>query len=114
MVRTLSTGGDGGSDGDGRLRYSRKSPREHVLLRPGMYVGQVEPSVRDTWVYAVGASSLPPSVDRQTLCYSPALLKIFDEILVNAADNRQRGAEMTYIDVRVERNEDAANPLKVS
>ena len=29
------------------------------------------------------------------------LLQIFDEILVNAADNRLRGSEMTFIDVTI-------------
>lgn len=72
--------------------YERKTPHEHVLLRPGMYVGQIEASPIDTWVYN---DSSPPGADggpfmeKRALLYSPALLKIFDEILVNAADNLQ-------------------------
>ena len=34
------------------------------------------------------------------LTYSPALLKIFDEVLVNAVDNVSRGAGCTKIEVR--------------
>ena len=33
--------------------------------------------------------------------YAPALYKIFDEILVNAADHLQRSREMNRIEVRV-------------
>ena len=65
--------------------YTRQSPREHVLLRPGMYIGSTEPTVARTFVYDDGVM-LERDVE-----YSPAFLKIFDEILVNAADNRVRG-----------------------
>ena len=30
--------------------YTRKTPHEHVLLRPDMYVGQMEPYADDVWV----------------------------------------------------------------
>jgi len=67
--------------------YERKTPHEHVLLRPGMYVGQMESSVTDTWVYDAASKQM----QKRSVHYSPALLKIFDEILVNAADNVNRG-----------------------
>jgi DNA topoisomerase-2 len=67
--------------------YERKTPHEHVLLRPGMYVGQMESSLTDTWIYDAAAQSMC----KRSVNYSPALLKIFDEILVNAADNLNRG-----------------------
>ncbi len=37
--------------------------------------------------------------------YVPGLYKIFDEILVNAADNYQRDKKMTKIDVRIDKDE---------
>jgi DNA topoisomerase-2 len=77
--------------------YERKTPIEHVLLRPGMYVGQVESVATEMWLYD---SELGRMVKRPTT-YSPALLKLFDEILVNAADNKQRDSRMTSIDVVV-------------
>lgn len=46
------------------------------------------------------------------LTYSPALMKIFDEILVNAADNRLRGSDMSNIDVTVKYSK--TNPLTIS
>lgn len=40
---------------------------------------------------------------QKPLAYSPALLKIFDEILVNAADNKQRDPDMNELRVDVDR-----------
>ena len=36
--------------------------------------------------------------------YVPGLYKIFDEVLVNAADNYQRDHRMTKIEVSIEKN----------
>ena len=80
--------------------YERKTPHEHVLLRPGMYIGQIDPVVTDTWIYNKSTSSMK----KTSLNYSPALLKIFDEILVNAADNSQRGEKMSRIDINITKN----------
>ncbi|KAJ1413200.1 histidine kinase-like ATPase, partial [Ochromonadaceae sp. CCMP2298] len=76
--------------------YERKTPLEHVLLRPGMYVGRTDATVIDTWVLKQGR------MHRASVTYHPALLKIFDEILVNAADNRARDRSMTRVDVRAD------------
>jgi DNA topoisomerase-2 len=55
---------------------------EHILLRPDTYVGSTSKVTEEAWV--VGAEGT--FLDRQVLTYSPALLKIFDELLVNAID----------------------------
>eukprot|EP00605_Chrysophyceae_sp_TOSAG23-4_P002284 GSChrysophyteH1.ASY1.ANO1.2530.1 assembled CDS len=64
-----------------------------------MYVGQVEPSTSEMWVY----DSKSMLMKKEQVSYSPALLKIFDEILVNASDNFQRGEKMSLIDVNITR-----------
>ena len=84
-------------------QYSRKTPLEHVLLRPGMYVGPVERLPPNTcWV-------LEPSTEesfrmvRKEYGLVPALIKIFDEILVNASDNRLRHSKScTQINVTID------------
>lgn len=53
---------------------------QHILLRPDSYVGSTERSVETYWVLD------GDKFTQKTLSYSPALLKIFDEILVNAID----------------------------
>ena len=53
---------------------------EHILKRPDSYVGSVIPVTESYWVLHGNIFS------QQSVTYSPALLKIFDEILVNAID----------------------------
>ena len=76
--------------------YTRKTPVEHVLLRPGMYIGSPEECSRDVWVFDAATRRMV----RRTLTFVPGLLKIFDEILVNACDAAQRDpVGMTRLDV---------------
>lgn len=92
------------------LEYERKTPREHVLLRPGMYIGQVEPSAVDTYIYEASERKMK----RAKVTYSPGLVKIFDEILVNAADNKLRNGKMTSIDVSVQIGKDFIPSISVT
>ena len=86
--------------------FRKLSHREHVLLRPEMYIGSVAVEQCAAWVLDEGAavqgggttgSGAPPSkmVRRDDLAYSPGLLKMFDEIIVNAIDHatRTRGSK---------------------
>lgn len=41
---------------------------------------------------------------QKKITYIPGLYKIFDEILVNAADNYQRDKKMSRIEVRITRD----------
>jgi len=77
--------------------YQRKTPVEHVLLRPGMYVGGVTPERVTTWLRGADGR-----LSRGEATVVPALCKVFDEILVNAADNKQRDAATARIDVSVD------------
>lgn len=90
-------------------QYSRKTPLEHVLLRPGMYVGPVERLPPNTcWVLdPLPSRDTPASTSfrmvRKEYGLVPALIKIFDEILVNASDNRLRHPKScTRIDVVID------------
>ena len=84
-------------------QYTRKTPLEHILLRPGMYIGPVERSPYSCWI--LNSSQLSNSastklksefdVEKMRMSHTekniiPALQKIFDEILVNASDNHLR------------------------
>jgi DNA topoisomerase-2 len=55
---------------------------EHVLKRPDSYVGPVDISSESYWIYHKSDNQFK----KKNVNYSPALLKIFDEILVNAID----------------------------
>ena len=69
---------------------------EHILKRPDSYVGPVEQTREPYWVLE-GDAFVKKSVQ-----YSPALLKIFDEILVNAIDRNSlfpKGVSSILVDV---------------
>ncbi|XP_054285713.1 DNA topoisomerase 2-like [Macrosteles quadrilineatus] len=78
--------------------YQKKSQLEHILLRPDTYIGSVEPVTETMWLYD---SELEAMVQKD-ITYVPGLYKIFDEILVNAADNKQRDAKMDCIKIDID------------
>ncbi|XP_043692754.1 DNA topoisomerase 2-like [Telopea speciosissima] len=80
--------------------YTKKNPIEHILLRPDTYVGSIGKRPQNLWVYERG------EMVYRNVNYVPGLYKIFDEILVNAADNKQRDPSMDSIkvDINVEQN----------
>ena len=82
--------------------YQKKSQLEHVLLRPDTYIGSVEKQSAPMWVHVPSAPGAPPRLEQRTIGYVPGLFKIFDEILVNAADNKVRDASMTCLRVDID------------
>ncbi|CAJ0581570.1 unnamed protein product, partial [Mesorhabditis spiculigera] len=62
-----------------------------------MYVGGKEITEKNSWVLE------GDRMVQKLIRYSPALLKVFDEILINAADNKQRAPEMDTIRVTIDR-----------
>ena len=123
-------------------QYSRLTPLEHVLKRPGMYVGHNERlPAQECWVLDPTPSPPPLSLldsirhefpllpsqryhraftqeqqqsphtqssppfcmVKKPYALVPALIKVFDEILVNASDNRLRHPDTcTRIDVIID------------
>ena len=63
-----------------REQIQKVSHKEHILLRPDSYVGTTDKSVEPYWILDGN------KFNQKVVSYSPALLKIFDEILVNAID----------------------------
>ena len=71
---------------------------EHILLRPDSYVGPTALQSDSYWVLD------GEHFTQKQLKYSPALLKILDEILVNAIDrNSMHPKEVKYIKVSADR-----------
>ncbi|ETO35265.1 hypothetical protein RFI_01798 [Reticulomyxa filosa] len=77
------------------------SPEEHVLIRPDTYVGSIEKQKKEVWIL----NETKTEMIEETIEYVPGLFKIFDEILVNAADNKQRDEEMKKIEVTINEKE---------
>ena len=57
--------------------YQKKTQLEHILLRPDTYVGSIEETTKQMWVY----DDESEAIVCKTITFVPGLYKIFDEIL---------------------------------
>lgn len=110
-------------DNDPTAVFQKLTQLEHVLKRPDMYIGSVQIQEQEMWVWNVSqgkketvkagsfphltifpsfSSSLLGRMEYRTVSFPPGLYKIFDEILVNAADNAQRSSKMKNIKVNID------------
>ena len=87
-------------------QYQKVTQYEHILKRPDSYIGSIEFQKERLWVY----NSEEEKLEFREVKYVPGLFKIFDEILVNAADNYQNDKSMKYIKVDIDRSK---NTIKV-
>ena len=76
-------------------KYQKKSHLQHIKDRPDTYIGSTQKRTEGQWVVKNG------KMCRSEITYVPGLYKIFDEILVNAADNKKRDNSMRYIKVNI-------------
>jgi DNA gyrase/topoisomerase IV subunit B len=85
--------------------YKKLSQREHVLQRPGMYIGSVGKTIEELWVKASASENTNENSDENSIMikkmieYSPGFIKIFDEILTNALDHSTRDPNLNFIKV---------------
>lgn len=81
-------------------KYKKLSDVEHVLLRPGRYIGSIKPHTATTWVMdPKGKMTL------KELTWNPGLCKLFDEVISNSVDHSKRpeGAHLDTIKVQIDR-----------
>lgn len=78
-------------------KFKKLTQREHVLVRPDTYVGTIEKTTQNMWVLTAGKKLV-----NKEITFIPALYKIFDEILVNASDNKKRDPSMREIRVNID------------
>nr|KMM63719.1 DNA topoisomerase 2 [Coccidioides posadasii RMSCC 3488] len=86
------------SSGKSSDQYQKLSQVEHIIKRPDTYIGSIERTQQNMWVY----NSTTDQMEYREVSYVPGLYKIFDEILVNAADNKQRDNNMSEIKVTLD------------
>ena len=79
--------------------YQKYELREHILKRPENYIGSTNKHTETLWVVE------NDQFVQKKITYVPGLYKIFDEILVNAADNCQRDPPTKKIQVEINQQE---------
>ena len=73
--------------------YVKLSDRDHVLLRPGMYLGEVS-ATEKTFFHVVDGKMV-----ERTSIVNNGPYKLLDEVLMNARDHAVKGKGVTYIKV---------------
>lgn len=71
-------------------KYKQLSEVEHILVRPGMWVGSTKEEERQVFIY----DNEEGKMTMRDVIYSPAMLKLFDEILSNSCDEFRRKDNM--------------------
>ena len=66
--------------------FVKKTQLEHIIDLPDTYIGSVENTELDTWIY----DEENEKIINKNITYIPGLYKIFDEVLVNAIDQHIR------------------------
>lgn len=84
--------------------YKKLNEIEHVLLRPGMYVGSTKFQTSTEYVYTESIDKSKFIIRKKEITYIPAFLKIFDEILTNSVDESKRNKSLNTIIVNVSSN----------
>ena len=80
-----------------RAPFCWVTQHEHVLKRPDTYIGSTEPRTDRMWVYDAETKGLK----ERDVTFVPGLYKIFDEILVNAADHKVRCPDMKKMEMTI-------------
>lgn len=78
-------------------KYTSMSEREHILQRSGMYVGSVKEEENQVFIY----DNEEGKMTMKDCVYSPAMLKLVDEILSNSCDEFRRKDNMGLTDIEV-------------
>ncbi|KAK0637201.1 DNA topoisomerase [Bombardia bombarda] len=89
----------GGGKKSASQTYIKMSQEKHVLTRPDSYIGSAEFTESLQWVF----NKQTKLMEHRVVNFVPGLLKLLDEVLVNAADNHQRDPTQTFIKVTINR-----------
>lgn len=81
-------------------KYKELSEVQHVLLRPGMWVGSIKEEEKSNFIYDNDEAKM----SIKDVVYSPAMLKLFDEVLSNSCDEYRRKDNMGLTEINVEVN----------
>ena len=78
-------------------KYKSLTPEEHVLHRPGTYIGSTVTEDVDMFILEDG------HFIKKTVKYNPGFIKLFDEIISNSVDeSKRKGTKLDTIKVEVD------------
>ena len=83
-------------------KFRKLTEVEHVLARPGRYIGSIAAHKAVEWIPTEGSSK--PEMSQREATYNPGFLKLFDEVISNSADEAKLpGSKLDIIRVEVDK-----------
>lgn len=80
-------------------KYKKLTDEQHVLQRPGMYIGSIKPNKSMKWVLQDG------KMVKKEIEFNPGFMKIFDEIVTNSVDESKReGSKLNTVKITIKNN----------
>jgi len=85
-------------------KFKKLDDIDHVILRPGMYIGSIKPHKATKWIVE------DDKMTQKEVTYNPGLLKIFDEIVTNSVDeSKRKGSKLNTVKVDIDRTTNYIN-----
>jgi DNA topoisomerase-2 len=101
MINYLNlSGGENKSDVSIEKTYIKLSPIEHVLKKPGMYVGDLDFRNEKQFIYLT-TNNKDSKIVQTYINWSPGLYKIIDELIVNSYDQSIRDSTLKIISAEI-------------
>jgi len=86
-------------------RFKKLTPKEHILKRPGMYIGNVYTEPTKMFVFEDTINIKGNKFTNKVVEYNAGFIKLFDEILTNASDHYIRtNGKVKYIKINVSKD----------
>lgn len=83
-------------------KYKSMSQIEHILHRPGMYIGSIKEEQKQMFLYDSDTNKM----QMRDVSYTPGLLKLIDEVISNSCDEFRRPDNMGLTKINVEFTKD--------
>lgn len=85
-------------------RYKKLTPKEHILKRPGMYIGNVYTEPTKMFVFEDISEIKGNKFINKIVEYNAGFIKLYDEVLTNASDHYIRTGKVKYIKINVDKD----------
>ena len=83
-------------------KFKKLDDIDHVILRPGMYIGSIKPHTSNKWLIE------DEKAIQKEITYNPGFLKIFDEIITNSVDeSKRKGSKLNIIKVTIDKDKNS-------
>ncbi len=80
-------------------KYIKLNDVEHVLLRPGRYIGSITPHTESTHI----VNDEDNTIVKQKITWNQGLIKLFDEVISNSVDeSKRRGSKLDTIKIKID------------